>query len=204
MQTSGKEEILLAAIQPPPPHDPPAAAPSAASSGCPSSLEALFQEHHARVYRAAYRITGNPTDAEDVLQTVFLRLLKREEAADLSSGAAGYLARAAVNAALDLLRARKRARRVDLGEVEGELPASDEGPEGHHHRRELARRLRGAVARLSPRAAEIFTLRYFQGYGNREIAELLDTSQTAVAVILHRSRHRLAKELAPLVGGTAS
>ena len=45
--------------------------------GALQSLEAIFREHHGAVYRAAYRITGNAADAEDVLQTVFTRLLRR-------------------------------------------------------------------------------------------------------------------------------
>ena len=83
----------------------------------PDALDALFREHHGAVYRAAYRITGDAMDAEDVLQTVFTRLLRREEQPDLSESAGSYLHRAAVNAALDLMRRRKRSRRVDLEEV---------------------------------------------------------------------------------------
>lgn len=192
---------MLAAIDSHSPTEPPGL-PLAATEG---GLEELFSEHHGRVFRTAYRITGNATDAEDVLQTVFLRLLRRQDELELSRGAASYLHRAAVNAALDLLRARKRARAVDLDEVAGELTEADaESPEGRRGRGELRRWLRAAVARLSPRSAEIFTLRYLEGYGNREIAELLGTSQTAVAVILHRTRHRLGKELRPLLGGLPS
>src|SRR5436309_15681036 len=83
----------------------------------PGALEAIFREHHGAVYRAAYRITGNAADAEDVLQTVFTRLLRREEQPDLSNSAGSYLHRAAVNAALDLMRRRKRARAVDIDDV---------------------------------------------------------------------------------------
>ena len=46
------------------------------------NLERVFRESHAAVFRAAYRVTGNASDAEDALQTVFLRLLKRDAAAD--------------------------------------------------------------------------------------------------------------------------
>src|SRR5258708_15851286 len=82
----------------------------------PGALEMLFREHHGAVYRAAYRITGNAMDAEDVLQTVFTRLLRREEQPDLSESAGSYLHRAAVNAALDLIRRPKRSPQVQLGE----------------------------------------------------------------------------------------
>ena len=188
---------MIAAVQPLPPERP----AIGLGAGVPR-LDDLFEQHHTRILKAAYRITGNSTDAEDVLQTVFMRLVRRQDEVDLAAGAATYLYRAAVNAALDLLRARKRARAVDLEEVATELPETPgSGPEEKRQQRELARHLRTAVAALSPRAAVIFSLRYFEGYGNREIAELLGTSQTAVAVILHRARHRLSRELGPLVGG---
>ncbi len=167
----------------------------------PGALEALFREHHGAVYRAAYRITGNAMDAEDVLQTVFTRLLRREEQPDLSESAGSYLHRAAVNAALDLMRRRKRSRRVDLEEVGDDLvDTTDPGPERVQGSRELKTRLREAMSRLSPRQAEIFTLRYLEGMGNLEIAKMIGASQTSIAVLLHRARHRLQKELGSLQG----
>src|SRR5437016_4048853 len=81
-------------------------------------LEAVFREHHTMVFRAAYRITGNSEDAEDVLQTVFLRLARREDDAASVAHLPSYLRRAAVNAAFDLLRSRQRARSMPLEDVE--------------------------------------------------------------------------------------
>ena len=75
----------------------------------PKPLERMFQEHHERVFRAAYRVTGNASDAEDVLQTIFLRLARREGDLGIDEASAGYFHRAAVNAALDLLRSRRRS-----------------------------------------------------------------------------------------------
>jgi RNA polymerase sigma-70 factor (ECF subfamily) len=170
--------------------------------GPPGALEALFREHHEKVFRAAYRVTGNADDAEDVLQTVFFRLLRRQDDLDLSQSAGGYLYRAAVNAAVDLLRKRKRAGAVELESLEETLQdAAQPGPERRERGRELAADLRRALAGLSPKNAEIFALRYFEGYGNKEIATLLGTSQTAVAVTLHRVRARLQDDLAAHRGG---
>src|SRR5947207_4140877 len=84
----------------------------------PGELEMLFRAHHDRVFRTAHRITGSPADAEDVLQTVFLRLAKGQEAYDLSNNAGAYLARAAINASLDLMRSRIRMKSVGLSDVE--------------------------------------------------------------------------------------
>src|SRR3954470_15913197 len=83
-------------------------------------LDELFREHHDLVFRTAYRVTGSPADAEDVLQTVFLRLARRAEV-DLAPSPASYLHRAAINAALDLVRGRATAKAVALDEVEGNL-----------------------------------------------------------------------------------
>src|SRR4051794_25179575 len=69
----------------------------------PDALERAFDAHHAMVFRAAYRVTGNVADAEDVLQTVFLRLAGREFGAEPLDNLEGYLRRAAINASLNLL-----------------------------------------------------------------------------------------------------
>jgi RNA polymerase sigma-70 factor (ECF subfamily) len=168
----------------------------------PTWLERCWSEHSGRVYRTAYRVTGNATDAEDVLQTVFLRLSRRADDDGLNADAAGgYLHRSAVNAALDVVRSRQRAGWVPL-EAAGEPADAGLGvdPERERLSADLRRQLRLALARLSPRAAEMFALRYFEGLGNSEIAALLDVSQGVVAVLLHRTRARLRKELAVLMG----
>jgi RNA polymerase sigma-70 factor (ECF subfamily) len=164
-------------------------------------LTALFREHSGRIFRIAYRLTGSASDAEDVLQTIFLRLLRREEAPDLSASAASYLHRAAVNAGLDLLRSRKRTVQVPLqseDEDEPDLPLAADprtGPDSVLESGELRRKLRDAISTLSPRAAEIFALRYLEGYGNTEIADMLETTRSSIGVTLHRSRERLKEVL---------
>jgi RNA polymerase sigma-70 factor (ECF subfamily) len=167
----------------------------------PIGLEKIYIEHQRRVFRAAFRITGSAQDAEDVLQTVFLRLARWDEAALPQENLASYLYRSAINAAFDLLRARQRAALVDLDSVEGSLLQDGrEGPERSQGSVEVRARLRWALARLMPKHAEIFALRYLEGYGNNEIAKLLGISRVTVAVVLHRVRHRLRKDLRQMKG----
>ena len=178
-----------------------AASPSAARPE--ADLERVFREHNRLVLRAAYRITGSSQDAEDVLQTVFLRLARREGGIGLSDSPTHYLHRAAVNAALDIVRSRQAARSSSLEDVEPILAASaDESPEGLQESAELRGQIRTALGKMNPRNAEIFALRYFEGYGNHEIAKMLGTSRSTINVILHRMRERLREELGPLLGGT--
>jgi len=182
----------------------PTARPPKSESG-PEALEAIYRQHADTVLRAAYRVTGNMSDAEDVLQTVFLRLARREVEPELGPEAGSYFRRAAINAALDVIRSRKRQRAVDLdADTAPQLSDDAPGPERSRAGREAHDALRRALARLgqtSPKMAEIFTLRYFEGLGNKEIARQLSMSQTAIAVNLHRTRSRLREELGSPVGG---
>ena len=169
-----------------------------------TDLERIFREHHALVFGAAYRITGNVNDAEDVLQTVFLRMLKRDPAAEPIGNMASFLHRAAVNAALDLVRVRQNVRSVPLDELEPVLAEpAHRGPDRAQSSGEIREWLRGALARLNPRIAEMFMLRFFDGKENPEIARLLNTTPGTVAVTLSRTRDRLEKDYQAYLGGVA-
>jgi RNA polymerase sigma factor (sigma-70 family) len=162
-------------------------------------LSQLFKEHHRRVLIAAYRITGNMADAEDVSQSVFLRLASGDSAPD---NAGSYLYRAAINGSLDLLRSRKAAA-VEPLELVASSATTGPGssPEAAVSVTELRAWLRLAISELAPRAAEMFSMRYLEDLGNREIAALMGTSQAVVAVTLHQARSRLKKRLSELNRG---
>jgi len=160
----------------------------------PFGLESAFLEHQRRVFRAAFRITGNAQDAEDVLQTVFLRLARQGEGALAVANPSSYLYRAAINAALDLLRARRERPSVALEEAQSSPDGSAGRPDRVHEAAELRAWLRRAIAALPPRAAEVFALHHLEGLENKEIARSLGMSRVAVAVTLHRARHRLQQE----------
>jgi RNA polymerase sigma-70 factor (ECF subfamily) len=169
-----------------------------------ADLEHIFREHHGLVFRAAYRVTGNANDAEDVLQTVFLRLLKRDPDAEPIDNIASFLHRAAVNAALDLVRSRQNVRNIPLDELEPVLAeSSHRGPERAQSSSEIRDWLRGALGRLNPRIAEMFTLRFFEGKENPEIARLMNTTPGTVAVTISRTRDRLEREFRAYQGGVA-
>ena len=167
-------------------------------------LERMFREHHGLVFRAAYRVTGNANDAEDVLQTVFLRMLKRDPGAEPVGNMASFLHRSAVNAALDLMRTRQNIRNIPLDELEPVLAeGSHRSPDRLHVSGEIRDWLRLAMGRLNPRIAEMFALRFFEGKDNPEIAKLMNTTPGTVAVTLSRTRDRLQKEFQAYLGGVA-
>lgn len=171
--------------------------PAVVESNAVDELGTLFRDHYRSIFGIAYRITGSPDDAEDVLQTIFLRLTKSDSSSTLAKNPQAYLCRAAVNASLDLLRQRKRANAVSLEVIDLDQSPKHAGasPEDDLADMELRELLRQAVAKLEGRASTAFTLRYFEGYDNKQIAEILGTSQLVVGVTLHRARTRLRKEI---------
>lgn len=154
-------------------------------------FEVLFREHRRRVFLAAYRISGSIHDAEDVLQSVFLRLLKRTGCVNMGEHPQHYLCRAAINASLDSLRKKRHIKALEW-EEDGNLADVSALPVDRDVvNAEIQNQLRSALLSLHPRAAEIFVLRYFEDFCNAEIAEMLDTSSGTIAVTLHRTRDRL-------------
>ncbi len=152
-------------------------------------LEAVFRAHHARVLQAAYRVTGSMADAEDVAQSVFLRLARGDIASRRITHLESYLQRSAVNAA------RRDRETVPVEPADTLQATSAMSPERALSSSETREQLRRGIANLHPRVAEMFTLRYLEGLDNREIARLMDTSQAVVAVTLFRARAQLKKGL---------
>jgi RNA polymerase sigma-70 factor (ECF subfamily) len=163
----------------------------------PEDFERIFNENHALVYRVAYRITGNNEDAEDVLQTLFLRLLRREVLPDMERNPKAYMHRAAINIALDIVKLR--ARNVSTGNLEDQIHDGS-APGDRMPAFRVQDWLRDALGELNPKDAEIFVLKHIEGYDNTEIAQMLGTSRGTVAVLLFRARSRLKKSVRKRLG----
>src|SRR5262245_32582517 len=161
--------------------------PTMAGEPLPQEFEDLFHQHYVLVYRTAYGVTGRVEDAEDVVQTVFLRLLQRKKPREILQNPQGYLYRAAVNQSLSIVQARQRREHSRASEdLADSVPARTSG-----HAEERHRQLYEAIAQLNPKAASMLILRYLHGYSDAEIARLLATSRGVIAVTMFRSRARL-------------
>jgi RNA polymerase sigma-70 factor, ECF subfamily len=168
-----------------------------------AQLEEIFRAHQASVVKAAYRVTGSIADAEDVSQSVFLRLARGTVDPESISNLQSYLCRSAINAALDLIRSRGSQEAVPVEVADLLQSNSSLSPERALSSLEIKNWLRRALGSLNPRAAEMFALRYLEGLENTEIAQLMNTSQAVVAVTLHRTRARLKKGLRGFMKGAS-
>jgi len=152
-------------------------------------FEQLFHDQYPLVYRTAYSVTGTREDAEDVVQTIFLRLYRSGELSRVKQNPKAYLYRAAVNTAISVVRSRrKHVLTNDPATLDKPVEAktSSENPA-------FQNQFLDAIAQLNPSAVEILILRYEHHYSDAEIAKLLGTSRGAIAVRLFRARARLKK-----------
>jgi RNA polymerase sigma-70 factor (ECF subfamily) len=161
-------------------------------------FDKLFREHYSLIFNTAFSVTGSPEDAEDVAQTIFMRMYRRGIPPDFSQNTRGYLYRAAVNEALTTVRSRRR--HILTGDdisLENAAEAVRPTPQPA-----IEDRLVEAIAQLNPGAVELLILRYEHNYSDAEIGKLLGKSRGVVAVSLFRARARLKKLLRASRGET--
>ena len=141
----------------------------------------LFQQYKDPVYRLALSMTGSAADAEDVCQTVFLKVLEKQP--DLLPGKErAWLFQVTANECRSLWRRLKRRGTVPLDHA-AELAAPEEGA------------LLRQVMELSPKDRTVLYLHYFEGFSTQETGALLHISQSAVTTRLLRARQRLKEQM---------
>lgn len=155
-----------------------------AKQGARDAVAELFRRHWPSVWRAAYAVCGRRELANDVAQEAFVRGISALETFDESRPLRPWLARIAVNAAIDELR---RESRLVPGENSDTPPSKADWPGDN----EIVR----AVARLAPEKRLVVALHYWLDYETREIAELLDVPLGTVASRLSRALSELRIDL---------
>jgi len=162
------------------------------------AFERIYREYAPLVNRTAWGVLASREDAEDVLHTVFLKLLRKGLPPEFQKSPKAYFYRAAVNVSLDVLKSRRRHPTLHPADAE-RLEASY--PSSPHFDEELHQQLYAAIAQLPVESAEILLLRHMQNKSPAHIMETLGVSRAVVAVRLFRARARLKKLLRVSKGG---
>jgi len=163
------------------------------AAGEPRALRLLMDRHLTRVHAIAYRMLGNVADAEDVSQEAFLKAWR--QAGKWQSGRARFstwLIRVAMNGATDRLRKKPF---TDLADIEEPVDPGRR-PDQSLEDSELRERVSIALGQLPDRQRAALVLNHYEGYGNPEIAEVMEVSVEAVESLLARARRALKSALA--------
>ena len=169
--------------------------PSAADGGVPS-WEQIVEEHSARVYRLAYRLTGNAHDAEDLTQEVFVRVFRSLHTYQPGTFE-GWLHRITTNLFLDGARRKSRIRFDALPEdADNRLPSAVPTPDLAFVNQMFDADVESALAELPPDFRAAVVLCDVEGLSYEEIAEVLGVKMGTVRSRIHRGRALLRKALA--------
>ena len=154
------------------------------------SWNQIVVDHGEMVFRSAYRVLRDDGDAEDITQEVLLEAYRKHQTQG-TVPEPGLLRRMATVRAIDRLRRRKPVQSLDdviaHDERESLLMLSEQ--------QEQMSRLKQALATLPRREAECFLLRYVEGASNRDIAKMLNTTETAISTALHKARTKLRQAM---------
>ena len=165
----------------------------------------LFERHYDRVYRLAYRYAGSATDAEDLAQRVFLKVMQAASTFEPRARFTTWLFRVTANECLSYIRSRQRS--LELTGVEGaaELQVSQTvDPAEEVLRDELAREVRAAVLALPERQRLAVVLSRYEGLSYAQIADALGVSVQAVKSLLNRAHTALREKLRRSIDGEES
>lgn len=161
-----------------------------AAGGDSQAFAELVREHRAMIFSIGWHYLGDPTLAEDMAQEVFLELHRRIGKIESAAHLVYWLRRVAVHRSIDQGRRKKFRREVSWEEVHE--PAAEDAQRDSL----LSRRLRQVISRLPEKQRMMIVLRYQEGLGPAEIAELMQIPVNTVKSTLHRTLEELRGKLA--------
>ena len=162
-------------------------------------LAILFERHHVRLYNFFLRLTGDRQLSQDLVQEVFLRILKYRHSFRGESKFSTWMYQIGRNAHIDHLRSRRPE--VPIDQIWAEEPSPLPLPPQKAEREQEAALLSRALERLPLRKREVLLLSRFQGLKYDEIADLLACSVQSVKVQVHRALKDLRRHYLGLQGG---
>ena len=176
-----------------------------ASGGDTEAFRSLVERHSRYVFNVAYRLTGSASDAEDVVQTTFLRAYQQLSRFESRADFRTWLHRITVNCSIDLIRGR-RHREVGHDPDDLELHSDDvngqpvlPGPDRLLLSTEIRERIQAGMAQLSASERLAFTLRHVEGLPIRDVAQAMGLKTEAAKNSIFRAVKKMRTALEPFV-----
>ena len=184
------------------------AAVALARDGDSDAFRGLVERHSRAVYRLAHRMTGNPQDAEDVVQETFLKAYRQLGRFESRANFGTWLHRIAVNCSIDLIRSRKHQETghdaadlelLDTGHGPDSVQRVDPSPERLMLSSEVQERVSRAMEGLTAMERAAFALRHFEGQSIEEISRSLGLKANAAKHSIFRAVRKMRLALEPFV-----
>ena len=156
-----------------------------------AAFEEIYRAHSGKLFSLACRMVGNPADAEDLLQEIFLSAHRKLEGFRGESALGTWLYRMATNQCLDYLRSKAARNEQLTGALDDELGLADGGSRKLAERTVAKMDLERAVAKLPEGARAAFVLHDVEGLEHREVAEVLGVAEGTSKSQVHKARLRL-------------
>jgi len=160
-------------------------------SGDLSAFEEIYRAHAGRLYSVACRMLGNPTDAEDLLQEIFLAAHRKLDSFRGDSALGTWLYRLATNLCLDYLRSRAGRTNQLTDALDDEPGLADAGSRGLADRAVTRMDLERALTKLPEGCRAAFVLHDIEGLEHKEVAEVLGIAEGTSKSQVHKARLRL-------------
>jgi RNA polymerase sigma-70 factor (ECF subfamily) len=170
--------------------------------GKAEKMAVLFEKHHVSLFNFFMRLTGNRNISEDLVQEVFMRMLKYRSTYQGRSKFTFWMYQIARNAHIDFLRKKKNT--LPLDEQWSEPITSEASPAEKLEGGQEVQLMRQALAQLPLKKREVLILSRYQNLKYKEIAELMDCHIGTVKAHVHRAIKELGKIYFELQGGTVS
>lgn len=167
----------------------------------PAALSSVFEAYADKIYRLAVSLLHDEQSADGVVQDTFIKLIEHVDNFEGRSSISTWLYRVAYNECMMRVRRQRPQLQLDsLDDGEAFMPTNltrwDEVPDTAILESEAVDEMRKAVEKLSPALQAVFTLRDVEELSIRETAQILEISESAVKVRLHRARLQLREQLA--------
>jgi RNA polymerase sigma-70 factor (ECF subfamily) len=182
-------------------HPDDAAAVAKARGGDEDAFRVLVERHTRGVYRLAYRMTGKPEDAEDVVQETFVRAFRQLGRFEERSNFATWLYRIGFNCAIDYMRARPHRESHEEPETLERLSgqSSEPGIDDLVYASEIGERVQTALNALSEQERAAFMMRHYHGHSIEEICDALNLKTNAAKHSIFRAVKKMRVALRPLL-----
>jgi RNA polymerase sigma-70 factor, ECF subfamily len=158
--------------------------------GDSSAFERIVLKYQDRIYNLCYYLLGNPHDAEDAAQEVFIKGFRKLKYFRPEFSLYTWLYRIGVNTCLDHKR-KSRRESLNNDSLAESLPSADPSPEGRYQSKQTGRAIQSALNQLSKNSRTLIVLKEIEGLSYEEIAEVMDTSVGTVKSRLSRTREEL-------------